>query len=139
MSLIFRIRLPRKNVRRGTENRRMIFPSGHGIMGRKRKNGARLSGNGGYGQKMERWIWGWLAVINIVTFLAYGLDKWKARHHRWRISEGMLLFLAAAGGSAGALLAMYGFRHKTKHRKFTAGVPAILCAQIALGMAVMLW
>ena len=97
MSLIFRIRLPRKNVRRGTENRRMIFPSGHGIMGRKRKNGARLSGNGGYGQKMERWIWGWLAVINIVTFLAYGLDKWKARHHRWRISEGMLLFLAAAG------------------------------------------
>ena len=51
----------------------------------------------------------------------------------------MLLFLAAAGGSAGALLAMYGFRHKTKHRKFTAGVPAILCAQIALGMAVMLW
>ena len=46
------------------------------------------------------------AVINIVTFLLYGIDKWKARRAKWRIEESTLLWWAAAGGSVGALLGM---------------------------------
>ena len=76
----------------------------------------------------------YLIGINVVTFLVYGLDKWKAKRDAWRISESTLLLLAAAGGSVGALLGMQIFRHKTKHVKFTVGVPAILLVQVALGI-----
>ena len=65
------------------------------------------------------------------------VDKRKAIKNKWRIPEATLLFWAAIGGSAGSLLGMYTFRHKTKHPKFTIGVPAILIAQIILG--VWLW
>ena len=74
----------------------------------------------------------YLIGINVVAFLVYGLDKWKAKRDAWRISETTLLLLAAAGGSVGALLGMQIFRHKTKHVKFTVGVPAILLVQVAL-------
>ena len=49
----------------------------------------------------------YLVGINVLTFLVYGLDKWKARRRRWRISEQTLLLLAVLGGSIGALLAMH--------------------------------
>ena len=74
----------------------------------------------------------YLIIINIFTFLLYGMDKWKAKHHRWRISESVLLLAAFAGGSVGALAGMYGFHHKTLHRKFTIGVPILLILQIML-------
>ena len=73
-----------------------------------------------------------LIVINIITFLVYGIDKWKAKQGRWRISEGTLLILAIIGGSIGALLGMKVWHHKTKHKKFKYGLPLILLAQIAL-------
>ena len=47
-----------------------------------------------------------LIVINIITFLVYGIDKWKAKQGCWRISEATLLTLAVIGGSIGALLGM---------------------------------
>ena len=74
----------------------------------------------------------YLIGINILTFLIYGIDKWKAQKGKWRIPENTLIWLAIAGGSIGALLGMYFLRHKTKHRKFTLGVPAILIIQAAL-------
>ena len=74
----------------------------------------------------------YLIVINIVTFLVYGIDKWKAKQSSWRISEAILLLLAAIGGSIGALLGMKLWRHKTQHKKFKYGVPAILIIQIIL-------
>ena len=74
----------------------------------------------------------YLLTANLLTFVVYGIDKWKARHNRWRIPEATLLFLAALGGSIGALLAMRVFRHKTQHRKFRYGVPAILTVQLAI-------
>jgi len=81
----------------------------------------------------------YLAAVNLLTFLAYGLDKRKAvrngqrsKHPSRRIPEATLLLLAALGGSPAALLAMYLFRHKTLHKKFRYGVPAILAAQIIL-------
>ena len=58
----------------------------------------------------------YLIVINIATFLVYGIDKWKAKQGSWRISEATLLILAVIGGSIGALLGMKVWRHKTMHK-----------------------
>ena len=74
----------------------------------------------------------YLIVITIVTFLVYGIDKWKAKQGSWRISEANLLILAVIGGSIGALLGMKVWHHKTMHKKFKYGLPLILLAQIAL-------
>lgn len=74
----------------------------------------------------------YLIGINILTFLIYGADKWKAQRNRWRIPEDTLIWMAIVGGSIGALLAMYLFRHKIGDRKFTLGVPAIIAVQVAV-------
>ena len=74
----------------------------------------------------------YLPAINLLTFVTYGVDKWKARHNRWRVREAALLLLAALGGSIGALLAMRVFHHKTQHKKFRYGVPALLLVQLAI-------
>ena len=70
----------------------------------------------------------WLVLINTVTFLIFGVDKLLAKHPRFRqrVPEKNLLLLAVVGGSVGALLGMYLFRHKTLHRVFRVGVPVIL-------------
>ena len=72
----------------------------------------------------------YLLIINAASFLLMLVDKQKARKKLWRIPESTLLLSAAIGGSVGALAGMYTFRHKTKHLKFTLGVPAILIVQI---------
>jgi uncharacterized membrane protein YsdA (DUF1294 family) len=74
----------------------------------------------------------YLIVVNIVTFLVFGIDKWNAKQGSWRISEATLLILAVIGGSIGALLGMKVWRHKLQHKKFKYGLPLILLAQIAL-------
>lgn len=74
----------------------------------------------------------YLLIINLVAFAAYGIDKWKAKKNKWRIPEATLLWMAALGGSIGAWLGMRVWHHKTMHKKFKYGVPAILVAQIAL-------
>ena len=74
----------------------------------------------------------YLLGINLLTFFIYGIDKWKAKRNKWRVPEATLLMLAAIGGSVGALLGMFVFHHKTKHKKFLIGVPLILLAQLAL-------
>lgn len=76
----------------------------------------------------------YILLINIVTFIAYGIDKYKAKKSRWRIPESTLLILAAVGGSIGALSGIKVFHHKTLHNKFRYGVPLILAAQIALAV-----
>ena len=74
----------------------------------------------------------YLIVINVVTSLVYGIDKWKAKQGSWRISEATLLILAIIGGSIGALLGMKVWHHKTMHKKFKYGLPLILLVQTAL-------
>ena len=74
----------------------------------------------------------YLIGINILTLLIFGADKWKAKRDKWRIPEDTLIWLAIVGGSVGALLGMYLFRHKTKHRKFQIGIPVILLVQVGL-------
>ena len=81
---------------------------------------------------MQETIVYYLIIINIVTFLVYGIDKWKARKTMWRIREASLLMLAVLGGSIGAWLGMKVWHHKTMHKKFKYGVPAILIIQIIL-------
>ena len=74
----------------------------------------------------------YLLLINAAAFVLMLVDKIKAKKNRWRIPERTLIGSAILGGSIGALMGMYTFRHKTRHLKFTLGVPAILIAQIAL-------
>lgn len=82
----------------------------------------------------KRLILIYLVIITVVTFFAYGIDKWKAQHNRWRIPESVLLGLAAIGGSVGAWLGMQVWHHKTQHKKFKYGVPAIFVAQVAVAV-----
>ena len=79
-----------------------------------------------------RYIFYYLVAINLITFIVYGIDKFKAKHSLWRIPEATLLGLALIGGSIGAWLGMKAWHHKTMHKKFIYGVPLILLAQIAL-------
>ena len=74
----------------------------------------------------------YLLAINAVTFIVYGIDKYKAKKAKWRISEATLLLLAVLGGSVGAWVGMKVWHHKTMHKKFKYGIPAILLIQIAL-------
>ena len=74
----------------------------------------------------------YLLGINAVTFIVYGIDKYKAKKAKWRISEATLLLLAVLGGSIGAWMGMKVWHHKTMHKKFKYGIPAILLIQIAL-------
>ena len=74
----------------------------------------------------------YLLAINAVAFIMYGIDKYKAKKAKWRISEATLLLLAILGGSIGAWMGMKVWHHKTMHKKFKYGIPAILLIQIAL-------
>ena len=74
----------------------------------------------------------YLLGINAVTFIVYGIDKYKAKKARWRIPEATLLLLAVLGGSIGAWMGIKVWHHKTMHKKFKYGIPAILLIQIAL-------
>lgn len=76
----------------------------------------------------------YLLIINAVSFILMLVDKYKAKKNLWRIPERTLIAFAAIGGSIGSLAGMYLVRHKTKHLKFTVGIPVILFAQILIGM-----
>ena len=81
---------------------------------------------------MNEILWIYLVVINVTALALCGADKRKAKKHAWRISEKALFLSAVLGGSAGALLGMLLFRHKTKHWYFVIGIPLILVIQIFL-------
>ncbi len=72
----------------------------------------------------------YLLLINAVGLAIMHADKEKAKRGAWRIPEATLMWVAALGGSIGSLWGMYRFRHKTKHPKFTLGIPLILAAQV---------
>ena len=74
----------------------------------------------------------YLSLINALALLLMLADKQRAKKHPWRIPESVLLASAALGGSLGALLGMWLFRHKTRKAKFFVTVPLLLAAQCAL-------
>ena len=90
------------------------------------------------------WLAVWLVIINVVTFLVFGLDKWKAKRKVKketvrRVPEKTLFLLSAIGGSVGALLGMKVWHHKTLHKSFRFGIPAILALQILIPLGLWIW
>ena len=79
-------------------------------------------------------ILGYFLAVNITSFLLYGIDKYKAKKGRWRISEATLLLMAVIGGSIGAWGGMRIWHHKTMHKKFKYGIPVIIIFQVALAV-----
>lgn len=67
----------------------------------------------------------YLTLINLISFLVYGIDKNKAKNKQWRIPESTLIFLSLIGGSLGGLMAMVIFKHKLSKRLFYIGLPII--------------
>ena len=81
----------------------------------------------------------YLLIINALAFLIMLIDKEKAKAKAWRIPERTLMGLAALGGSLGTILAMRICRHKTKHLKFTLGVPILLAIHIIICVLFLIW
>ena len=81
----------------------------------------------------------YLIAVNVAAWIMYGLDKWKARSGKWRISERNLLIVALIGGSVGALAGMLMFRHKTKKPKFVVGIPVMLVVHCVIVAAAFSW
>lgn len=74
----------------------------------------------------------YLAAVNIVAFIMFGIDKKRAIKDQWRIPEATLLGVAFIGGSVGAFAGMQVFRHKTKHMKFKTLIPVFIVMHIAV-------
>lgn len=74
----------------------------------------------------------WLLITNLTGFMQMYIDKRRAQKDKWRIPEKRLFLVAAIGGSIGSIIGMQVFRHKTKHKSFVIGMPAILVAQVVL-------
>ena len=80
----------------------------------------------------------YLLVINIVAYQFMRIDKERARKKVYRISEKTLFLLSFFGGSAGSLVGMYRFRHKTKHKKFIFGIPLLLIINIVVILKILI-
>lgn len=78
------------------------------------------------------WLAAWLIAVNLAAAVMTVADKRRAKRGRWRIPENTLLFVAALGGAPVMLAMMRLIRHKTRHRKFMWGLPALLVLQAAL-------
>ncbi len=77
----------------------------------------------------------YMIMINVAAFFLIGIDKKKAQLGAWRIPERTLFLSALLGGSVGAIAGMQLFRHKTRHRSFVIGMPAILIVQLLLAFS----
>ena len=72
----------------------------------------------------------YLAFINLFALFITVLDKRRAVHHKWRVSEAMLLFVSAIGGGVSMYVTMHIIRHKTKKLKFMLGIPLIIVIEL---------
>ena len=83
---------------------------------------------------MHQYSMYYLLTINALSFILFGLDKYKAKKGKWRISEATLLMMAVIGGSIGAWTGMRLWHHKTMHKKFKYGIPIIIILQVVLAV-----
>lgn len=74
----------------------------------------------------------YLIAVNISAFAIMAIDKYKAQRHEWRISEKSIFTIGFIGGGLGVFLGMSFFHHKTKHLKFTLGIPAEVILNIVM-------
>ena len=80
----------------------------------------------------------YLLIINLVSFLSMGIDKWKAKRGAWRIPEQTLISMVLLGGGIGGIIGMYMFRHKTKKPRFYIGFPMILISEIIIAVYIII-
>ena len=80
----------------------------------------------------------YLLIINLVSFLSMGIDKWKAKRGAWRIPEQTLISMVLLGGGIGGIIGMYMFRHKTKKPRFYIGFPVILISEIIIAVYIII-
>ena len=78
-------------------------------------------------------------TVNVLGLILFGIDKWKAKHDKWRISEATLLSVTAIGGSIGAWVGMKVWHHKTMHKKFKYGIPLVMVLQFSLLLFTLYW
>lgn len=78
----------------------------------------------------------YLCIVNLAAFIAFGIDKRRAKKHRCRIPELTLIMFAAIGGSIGALVGMFFWHHKTRKLKFLFAIPALLILWIAAAVCI---
>lgn len=81
---------------------------------------------------MERPLLYWILGASLLDLILMGMDKHRARKGQWRIAEKWFFLVALLGGTPGAILGMYAFRHKTRHWYFKWGLPALLLLQAGL-------
>ena len=81
---------------------------------------------------MIEWLIYYELIVNLLAFVLFGVDKYKAKRGQWRISEWRLMLLSLFGGGAGALCGMYVWRHKSQHKLFVIGVPLLVILHFAL-------
>ena len=78
-------------------------------------------------------------TVNVLGLVLFGIDKWKAKHDKWRISEATLLSVTTIGGSIGAWVGMKVWHHKTMHKKFKYGIPLVMVLQFVLLLFTLYW
>jgi uncharacterized membrane protein YsdA (DUF1294 family)/cold shock CspA family protein len=83
------------------------------------------------------WLWAWLGATNLVTPVAYAIDKHQAVRGRRRIPEVVLLSLALIGGTPAAVLSLLLLRHKTRKGSFLLGLASVVAIQV-LGFVIWL-
>lgn len=81
---------------------------------------------------MNPYLFCYLIAANLAGFILFGVDKYKAKNHLWRIPEKTLFAAALIGGSLGCLIGMYFFHHKTRHWYFRIGIPLILVLNLLI-------
>lgn len=74
----------------------------------------------------------YLIVINILAFIMFAIDKRRSINNSYRLSVNFLLSLALLGGSIGAFIAMYTFKHKTNKFIFKYGILLMMLGQVIL-------
>ncbi|MBB5324532.1 uncharacterized membrane protein YsdA (DUF1294 family) [Anoxybacillus tepidamans] len=81
----------------------------------------------------------YIVLVNVIGFLAMAVDKYKAKHRKWRIAERTLWLLSLAGGAIGTTAGMFLFRHKTRHRAFRYGLPLVAILDVLIYVIFYQW
>jgi uncharacterized membrane protein YsdA (DUF1294 family) len=81
---------------------------------------------------MKDFFIGYFSLINVLSFLTFGFDKYKAQNNQQRISEKFLLFISLFGATIGTVLGMIVFNHKTSKKCFLFKILAIILSQILI-------
>lgn len=82
-------------------------------------------------------ILGYLALINVATFIVFYIDQYNYYEYKERVPEKVMLYMCAAFGALGGWLAMVILDHKKNHKNFYLGVPGMFMAQVVLSIIIL--